>query len=209
MQVVEESGLTRRRRAVQARARRGAAARSDSRCSTPLASLGPAVRPRSLLHDALAARHAPRRRARQAVLRAATSRRTTSTPPSPRAPTRKRSPPRSCSSGCRRARCDLPPRTRGYDADGIVAYSKICTHAGCAISLYRAPLFQPDRAEAGARLPVPLLDVRPGRPAARSSSARPGRKLPMLPLRVDAERLPARARATSTGRSARRGGASG
>ena len=27
--------------------------------------------------------------------------------------------------------------TRGYAADGIVAYSKICTHAGCAISLYR------------------------------------------------------------------------
>src|SRR5256886_13516013 len=41
-------------------------------------------------------------------------------------------------------RLKLPAGNSGYAADGIVAYSKICTHAGCAISLYRAPLFQPD-----------------------------------------------------------------
>src|SRR5581483_9127487 len=52
-------------------------------------------------------------------------------------------------------RFHLPPELAHYPADGIVAYSKICTHAGCAISLYRAPLFQ-----AGARLPVPLVDFR-------------------------------------------------
>ncbi|MGH3051239.1 MAG: Rieske 2Fe-2S domain-containing protein, partial [Gaiellaceae bacterium] len=39
---------------------------------------------------------------------------------------------------------ELPPGNAGYAAQGIVAYSKICTHAGCAISLYRTPLFQPD-----------------------------------------------------------------
>ncbi|HKC77844.1 MAG TPA: hypothetical protein VKB70_05595, partial [Gaiellaceae bacterium] len=38
----------------------------------------------------------------------------------------------------------LPPHLKGYDANGILAYSRICTHAGCAITLYRAPLFQPD-----------------------------------------------------------------
>ena len=43
---------------------------------------------------------------------------------------------------------------------GILAYSKICTHAGCAIAMYRAPLFQPTH-RAGARLPLPLLDLRP------------------------------------------------
>ena len=37
----------------------------------------------------------------------------------------------------------LPPHLKGYDAHGILAYSRICTHAGCAITLYRAPLFQP------------------------------------------------------------------
>src|SRR6185437_9940813 len=42
------------------------------------------------------------------------------------------------------AQLDLPPHLKGYDANGILAYSRICTHAGCAITLYRAPLFQPD-----------------------------------------------------------------
>ena len=37
----------------------------------------------------------------------------------------------------------LPGELAGFDADGIVAYSAICTHAGCAISMYRAPLFRP------------------------------------------------------------------
>ncbi len=38
----------------------------------------------------------------------------------------------------------LPPNLKGYDAHGILAYSRICTHAGCAITLYRAPLFSAD-----------------------------------------------------------------
>jgi ubiquinol-cytochrome c reductase iron-sulfur subunit len=35
----------------------------------------------------------------------------------------------------------LPSGRAGWAPDGIVAYSKICTHAGCAINLYRYPLF--------------------------------------------------------------------
>ena len=35
------------------------------------------------------------------------------------------------------------PRARGWAPHGILAYSKICTHAGCAIALYRKPLFAP------------------------------------------------------------------
>ena len=72
------------------------------------------------------------------------------------------------SSGCR-WQIREPP---GWAPGGIVAYSKICTHAGCAIALYRKPTFAPTRAAAGARLPVPLLDVRPGR--RRQGALRPG-----------------------------------
>jgi ubiquinol-cytochrome c reductase iron-sulfur subunit len=35
----------------------------------------------------------------------------------------------------------LPAGRVGWAPHGIVAYSKICTHAGCAISLYRKPTF--------------------------------------------------------------------
>src|SRR3954449_7571370 len=38
---------------------------------------------------------------------------------------------------------NLPPELKGYDAGGVVAYSKICTHAGCAIAMYRVPTFAP------------------------------------------------------------------
>ena len=34
----------------------------------------------------------------------------------------------------------LPPGRSGWAPDGILAYSKICTHAGCAVALYRSPL---------------------------------------------------------------------
>jgi ubiquinol-cytochrome c reductase iron-sulfur subunit len=35
----------------------------------------------------------------------------------------------------------LPAGRAGWAPDGLVAYSKICTHAGCAINLYRKPTF--------------------------------------------------------------------
>ena len=43
----------------------------------------------------------------------------------------------------RRPTCACRPSARGWAPEGILAYSKICTHAGCAIALYRNPLFQP------------------------------------------------------------------
>src|SRR5207302_248237 len=36
----------------------------------------------------------------------------------------------------------LPAARRSWAPDGIMAYSKICPHAGCAISLYRYPTFE-------------------------------------------------------------------
>ena len=98
----------------------------------------------------------------------------------------------------------LPAGRRGWAPDGIVAYSKICTHAGCAIALYRKPLFAPDRARAGARLPVPLLDVRPGHRRHGRCSGPAGRPLPQLPLEIDARGAPARRRQLLRARSARR-----
>jgi ubiquinol-cytochrome c reductase iron-sulfur subunit len=38
-------------------------------------------------------------------------------------------------------RLELPPERGSWAPEGIVAYSKICTHAGCAIGVYRTPLF--------------------------------------------------------------------
>ena len=47
-------------------------------------------------------------------------------------------------------------KQRDWGYDGIVAYSKICTHVGCPISPVRA-------ADAPPALPVPPVDLRPGR----------------------------------------------
>ena len=197
MQVVEESGLT-RRRLLQARAAGARAARSASRCSTPLASLGPGDRPRPLLHDALAARHAGSSTSTAGRTARPTSRRTTSTPPSPRARTRRRSPSslvlvRLPTERARPAARSSP----ATDADGIVAYSKICTHAGCAISLYRAPLFQPDEPTPALVCPCHYSTFDPAT-GGTVTFGPAGRKLPMLPLHDRPERRAPRARATST-----------
>jgi ubiquinol-cytochrome c reductase iron-sulfur subunit len=79
----------------------------------------------------------------------------------------------------------LPAALEGYDAGGIVAYSKICTHAGCAISLYRVPKFAPTEPGPPA-LVCPChystFDVLDGGSVVFGPA---GRKLPMLPLSVD------------------------
>jgi len=79
---------------------------------------------------------------------------------------------------------NLPPELRDYHARGIVAYSKICTHAGCAVAMYRTPLFPP-------KAPGPAL-VCPCHystfdPATGGSVlfGPAGRPLPMLPLEID------------------------
>jgi ubiquinol-cytochrome c reductase iron-sulfur subunit len=77
----------------------------------------------------------------------------------------------------------LPASQAGFDADGIVAYSKICTHAGCAISLYRAPLFQPDDPSPALVCPCHYSTFDPAK-AGKVTFGPAGRKLPMLPLIV-------------------------
>lgn len=79
----------------------------------------------------------------------------------------------------------LPPRLAGYDADGIVAYSKICTHAGCAISLYRSPLFRPDEPKPALVCPCHYSTFDPAS-GGTVLFGPAGRPLPMLPLEIDA-----------------------
>jgi ubiquinol-cytochrome c reductase iron-sulfur subunit len=81
-------------------------------------------------------------------------------------------------------RLDLPPKLAGYDADGIVAYSKICTHAGCAISLYRTPLFAPTDPHPALVCPCHYSTFDPAR-GGTVLFGPAGRNLPMLPLSID------------------------
>jgi len=78
----------------------------------------------------------------------------------------------------------LPRGLAGYYAGGIVAYSKICTHAGCAISLYRAPLFQPDEPPPALVCPCHYSTFDPA-DGGTVVFGPAGRKLPMLPVFVD------------------------
>jgi ubiquinol-cytochrome c reductase iron-sulfur subunit len=79
---------------------------------------------------------------------------------------------------------DLPPEIARYPARGIVAYSKICTHAGCAISLYRTPLFPPEAPGAALVCPCHYSTFNPAK-GGTVEFGPAGRKLPMLPLRID------------------------
>jgi quinol---cytochrome c reductase iron-sulfur subunit len=77
----------------------------------------------------------------------------------------------------------LPQRRTGWAPQGILAFSKICTHAGCAVSMFRYPLFS-------ARVPGPALvcpchystfDPARGGTVVFGPAGRP---LPQLPLAV-------------------------
>ncbi len=78
----------------------------------------------------------------------------------------------------------LPPTLAGYDAQGIVAYSKICTHAACAISLYRSPLFEPGEPRPALVCPCHYSTFDPA-DGGSVTFGPAGRPLPMLPLTVD------------------------
>jgi quinol---cytochrome c reductase iron-sulfur subunit len=76
-----------------------------------------------------------------------------------------------------------PPGREDWAVDGILAFSKICTHAGCAVAMLRYPLF-PDR-EPGPALVCPChystFDVTR---AGEVLFGPAGRQLPQLPLRL-------------------------
>jgi quinol---cytochrome c reductase iron-sulfur subunit len=79
---------------------------------------------------------------------------------------------------------DLPPERRGWAPRGIVAYSKICTHAGCAISLYRVPTFAPVQPKPALVCPCHYSTFDPAN-GGRVLFGPAGRPLPQLPLSID------------------------
>ena len=78
----------------------------------------------------------------------------------------------------------LPPDKAGWDVDGIVAYSKVCTHAGCAVALYRKPKFPPLQPRPALVCPCHYSTFDPAR-AGKVLFGPAGRALPQLPLMVD------------------------
>jgi quinol---cytochrome c reductase iron-sulfur subunit len=76
---------------------------------------------------------------------------------------------------------ELPPERKDWTPKGVMAFSKICPHAGCAINLYRYPLYA-DRSP-GPALVCPChystFDPRTG---GNRIFGPAGRALPQLPL---------------------------
>ena len=82
------------------------------------------------------------------------------------------------------AQLELPPDRAGWAPEGILAYSKVCTHAGCAISLYRTPTFEPTSSRPALVCPCHYSTFDPA--AGGTVLFGPaGRNLPQLPLEVD------------------------
>ena len=73
----------------------------------------------------------------------------------------------------------LPPGRSNWSVDGVVAYSKLCTHAGCPVGLY---------ADAPAQLLCPchhsVFNALDGAQPVQGPASHP---LPQLPLTVDSE----------------------
>jgi ubiquinol-cytochrome c reductase iron-sulfur subunit len=81
------------------------------------------------------------------------------------------------------AELQLPDDRRGWAPEGILAYSKICTHAGCAIALYRKPTFPAVEPEPALVCPChySTFNVATGGQVIFGPAGRP---LPQLPLEI-------------------------
>lgn len=74
----------------------------------------------------------------------------------------------------------------GPNDDGVVAYSKICTHAGCAVSLYRKPTFADVQPRPALVCPCHYSTFDPAQNG-KVLFGPAGRPLPRLPLEVDGD----------------------
>ena len=83
-----------------------------------------------------------------------------------------------------RVREDELETPREWAPNGIVAFSKICTHAGCAITLYRKPTFAPTQPRAALVCPCHYSTFDPAA-GGKVLFGPAGRNLPQLPLTVD------------------------
>jgi ubiquinol-cytochrome c reductase iron-sulfur subunit len=79
------------------------------------------------------------------------------------------------------------PADRAHSAPhGYVAYSKICTHAGCAVSLFRYPTFDEEQPGPALVCPCHYSTFNPA-DGGSVEFGPAGRPLPQLPLRVGAD----------------------
>ena len=81
-------------------------------------------------------------------------------------------------------RGEITPDRRAWAPQGIVAFSKICTHAGCAIALFRKPTFPVVEPGPALVCPCHYSTFDPTR-AGKVIFGPAGRPLPQLPLAVD------------------------
>jgi ubiquinol-cytochrome c reductase iron-sulfur subunit len=80
---------------------------------------------------------------------------------------------------------ELPPERVTWAPDGILAFSKVCTHAGCAIALYRTPKFEPVQPRPALVCPCHYSAFEPAT-GGQVLFGPAGRPLPQLPLAIDA-----------------------
>jgi ubiquinol-cytochrome c reductase iron-sulfur subunit len=73
---------------------------------------------------------------------------------------------------------------RNWAPQGIVAYSKVCTHAGCPVALYRKPTFPQLQARPALVCPCHYSTFDPAQ-GGKVLFGPAGRELPQLPLMVD------------------------
>jgi len=78
----------------------------------------------------------------------------------------------------------LPQQREGWAPHGVLAFSKICTHAGCAVSMFRYPLFSPKVPKPALVCPCHYSTFDPAR-GGKVIFGPAGRPLPQLPVAVD------------------------
>jgi ubiquinol-cytochrome c reductase iron-sulfur subunit len=81
---------------------------------------------------------------------------------------------------------ELPAGRQGWAPEGLVAYSKICTHAGCAVSIPRSPLYPPQAPSPALVCPCHYSTFDPAK-GADVIFGPAGRALPQLPLSIDSD----------------------
>lgn len=79
----------------------------------------------------------------------------------------------------------LPEEREGWAPEGVLAFSKICPHAACAISIYRWPLFEPTSPEPALVCPCHYSTFEPAT-GGELVFGPAGRPLPQLPLAIGA-----------------------
>jgi quinol---cytochrome c reductase iron-sulfur subunit len=80
----------------------------------------------------------------------------------------------------------LPADRKDWAPDGILAFSKICTHAGCAVALFRYPLYGPKSPKPALVCPCHYSTFDVARGGHRTFGPA-DRALPQLPLAIDTE----------------------